>query len=119
MKRADLSKKPEVLKTVDTFLSAIPWTKNRTVIIYLREHGGRRYVRMRTFNKHREKGCWYPAPRFYTVPLECAAELGEAIIAASEGEPFGIQPEWWEEFERQYRELSGKCALATSPKLAC
>ena len=108
MKKADLSKKPEVLRTVDTFLAAVPWTKRRTVIIYLREHGGRRYVRLRTFNKHRTKGCWYPAPRFYTVPIERAAALGEAIIAASKGEPFGPQPEWWEEFEEQYKSLSKK-----------
>ena len=39
------------------------------------------------------------------VPIECAAELGEAIIAAGKGEPFGVQPEWWEEFEEQYEAL--------------
>ena len=106
MNKPELSKKPEVLKTVDTFLAAVPWTKRRTIIIYLREHGGRRYVRMRTFNKHRKKGCWYPTKRVYMVPLECAAELGEAIIAASKGEPFGRQPEWWTDFETQYEALA-------------
>ncbi len=96
-----------MLDTVDTFLAAVPWTKRRTVIIYLREHGGRRYVRLRTFNRHREKGCWYPAPRFYTVPIDNAAALGKAIIAASEGRPFGPRPDWWADFEKQYREYRG------------
>ena len=96
---------PHVLDTVDTFMSAVPWTKNRTVIIYLREHGGRRYIRLRTFNRHQVKGCWYPAPRFFTVPIESAEELGNAIIEAAKGKPFGPEPDWWADFEEQYAEL--------------
>ena len=33
------------------------------------------------------------------VPIQNAAALGKAIVAASKGEPFGPQPEWWEAFE--------------------
>lgn len=102
MKRIDLTKKPAMLETVDTFLAAVPWTKRRSAIIYMREHGGRRYVRIRTFNRHRTKGCWYPTKRFYMVPLDCATDLGNAILAAAQGKPFGPQPEWWEDFEKQY-----------------
>ena len=110
MKNVDLSKPPAVLETVDTFLGAVPWTEWRTVIIYLREHGGRRYVRLRTFNKQREKGYWYPGKRYYMVPIESAAALGKAIIAASKGRPFGDQPEWWADFEAQYQEWQARKA---------
>ncbi len=61
-----------------------------------------RYVRLRTFNRHRTKYCWYPTKRFYMVPLDCAADLGNAILAAAEGKPFGPQPSWWVAFEQQY-----------------
>ena len=105
MREVDFTRKPPVLDTVDTFLAAVPWTKHRTVIIYLREHGGRRYVRLRTFNRHREKGCWYPSPRFYMVPIECAATLGKAIIAAAEGRRLGPEPDWYRDFEKQYAAL--------------
>jgi len=94
-----------MFETVDKFLAAVPWTKHRTVIVYLREHGARRYVRLRTFNKHRTKGMWYPSPRFYMVPMDRAADLGRAIIEASRGRPFGPQPEWWADFEKQYAAL--------------
>lgn len=107
MKRIDLTKKPAMLETIDTFLAAVPWTKNRTVIIYLREHGGRRYVRIRTFNKHKTKGCWYPTKRYYMVPIQSAAALGKAIVAASKGKPFDPQPDWWAEFDKQYEALKG------------
>ena len=114
MKGIDLTKKPAMLETIDTFLAAVPWTKNRTVIIYLREHGGRRYVRLRTFCRHREKGCWYPSRRFFMVPLECAPDLGRAILAAAKGKPFGPQPEWWADFEKQYAGF-GKRRTNASP----
>ena len=102
MKKIDLTKKPAMLETIDTFLAAVPWTKRRTVIIYLREHGGRRYVRLRTFNRHQVKGCWYPAPRFFMVPIEHAPDLGRAILSAAQGKPFGTEPEWYRDFEKQY-----------------
>ena len=114
MKKADLSKKPEVLKTVDTFLAAIPWTKRRAIIISLREHDGRHYVRLRSFNRHRRMGCWHPSPRFFMVPLDCAEALGKAIISASRGEPFGTEPEWWEEFEEHTRVCRGYTRRASS-----
>lgn len=91
---------------VDEFRAAVPWTKNRMVIVYHRRHAGREYIRLRTFNRHQLKGCWYPAPRFYMVPIECAVTLGKAIIAAAEGKPFGPEPEWYRDFEKQYKALS-------------
>jgi hypothetical protein len=44
------------------------------------------------------------------VPIECAAALGKAIIAASKGRPFGDQPEWWADFEEEFREWQARKA---------
>ena len=121
MKKTNLSRPPAMLETVDTFLAAGPWTERRTVVIYLREHGGRRYVRLRTFNRHREKGHWYPTKRFYMVPIKSAAAPGKAIIAASKGRPFGDQPEWWADFEEGYREWQARKAAEVdeAPDVDC
>lgn len=91
---------------VDEFRAAIPWTKNRMVIVYHRLHAGREYIRLRTFNRHQVKGCWYPAPRFYMVPIEHAEELGRAIIAAGRSQSRGSAPEWYADFEKQYKTLA-------------
>lgn len=86
----------------DTFMAAVPWTKNRTVVVFRRERNGREYVRCRTFNRHRTKKVWYPAPRFYMVPVGCAEDLGKAIIAAAKSEPRD-PPGWWYDFDKQYQ----------------
>ena len=56
----------------------------------------------RTFNKHRTKGCWYPSPRFFVVPLDCAAGLAKAIAVGASGKQLGPEPEWYADFEKQY-----------------
>ncbi len=86
----------------DTFMAAVPWTKNRMVVVFRRERNGREYVRCRTFNRHQIKKVWYPAPRFYMVPVDCAEELGKAIVAAARGEKYGQPPGWWHDFSKQY-----------------
>ena len=91
---------------VDTFMGAVPWTKNRMVIVYLREHAGRKYVKLRTFNRHRVKGMWYPTRRFYMVPIASARRLGETIMAAAAGEQRGPVPAWYFDFEKQYNARS-------------
>lgn len=108
MMKARSKADPSIFETVDEFVGAIPWTRRRMVLVYLRHHGARSFVRMRTFNKHRVKGCWYPSPRFYVVPLECAKSLARAIESAASGAPFGEEPEWYRDFEKQYnaREFS-------------
>ena len=80
-----------------------------------RLHSGREYIRLRTFNRHQVKGCCYPAPRFYMVPIDHAEEVGQAIIAALKGKPFGQQPEWWADFEKQYKALPRRQIDGTSP----
>ena len=93
---------------IDQFRAAVPWTKNRMVIVYHRRHAGRDYIRVRTFNRHQVKGCWYPAPRFYMVPIVHAEELGSAIIAAGRGQSRGPVPEWYADFEKQYERRAWK-----------
>ncbi len=98
-------KKRSIFETVDTLMAAVPWTKRRMVLLFKREHGARKYIQVRTFNRHQVKRCWYPAPRFYTVPIECAATLGKAILAAAEGKKFGPEPDRYRDFEKQYKAL--------------
>ncbi len=86
----------------DTSMAGVPWTKNRMVVVFRRERNGRQYVRCRTFNRQQIKKVWYPSPRFYMVPVDCAEELGKAIIAAARGEKYGQPPGWWFDFLKQY-----------------
>ena len=97
-----------VLDTVDTFMAAVPWTKNRMVIIYQREHAGRKYIRLRTFNRHQVKGVWYPTKRFFMVPMQSATILGNAILEVAKGNPLGNRPSWWDKFEEQYSAYSSR-----------
>ena len=99
-----------MVEKVDTFLGFVSLTDSRTVIVYLNEHGGRRYVKLSTFAKNRKKGYWYLTKSFFIVPIECAAEIGKAIMAASKGRPFGDPPAWWADFEKQYREWQARKA---------
>ena len=91
-----------VLDTTDELVAAVPWGRWRSVLVYRRQHAGRTWVRLRTFNKHRTKGCWYPSPRYFVVPLDCAAALAQAINAAARGENQGSAPDWYRLFETQY-----------------
>ena len=95
-------REPSIFDTVDEFIGAVPWTRRRMVLVYLRHHGARTYVRLRTFNRHKKLGCWYPSPRYFVVPQECARDLARAIEAAASGERFGPEPDWYRDFEKQY-----------------
>ena len=96
----------------DTFMAAVPWTKNRMIVVFRRERNGRQYVRCRTFNRRQIKKIWYPSPRFYMVPVDCAVELGKAIIAAARGEQYGQVPGWCVEFlDTCYRSIQAKRPL--------
>ena len=90
------------MQTVDLFIDSIEWGDNRAVLVHRREHGGRIYVRFRTWNRHKTKGVWYPSPRFFAVPLDCAAGLAEAIAAGALRKQLGPEPDWYAEFEKQY-----------------
>jgi len=71
--------------TEDTFIAAVPWGESRTVLVYRRTFGSREYVRLRTWNRHRDKGVWYPSPRNFIIPIQNAEALGRAIVDAAHG----------------------------------
>ena len=81
--------------TVDTFIGEVPVDAHRAVLVFLREHGGKRYVRWRMFHKHRQNQYWYPDKRrAFVVPVDAAVALGNAIAAAVGGQPVSTKPEW-------------------------
>src|SRR5215213_11291188 len=72
--------------TLDTFIAEVPVDPRRSILVYLRQHGGRQYVRWRVFHRHRKHGTWYPDKRrAFVVPVGCGDALGRAVAAASAG----------------------------------
>ena len=84
---------PSILKNVDTFMACVPWDERRVVLVYRRTHGGREYIRLRTWNRHGTNGWWYPTRRFFVIPHRNAERLADALRLAfrREAEP---KPEW-------------------------
>lgn len=103
----DQSADNSVLGTQDTLMATVPWGNWRAVLVYERRHAGRTWLRLRTFNKHRKKGCWYPSPRFFVIPMEHAENLAAAIEAAALGN-IETEPEWHPEFQKQYESKTGR-----------
>ena len=67
------------------------------VVVFRCERNGRQYVRCRTFNRHQIQKIWYPSPRFYMVPVDCAEGLVKANIAAARGSTTSnarMKPSW-------------------------
>lgn len=88
-----------ILGTYDEFVCAVPWGRWRTVVVHDRIHGGREYVRLRTWNLHRTKEVWYPSNRFFVIPKARAEELADALNLAADGhreQPPDWLPEWFE-----------------------
>jgi len=88
----------KIFKATDTFIDCVEWGGNRAVLVHRREHGGRSYVRFRTWNRHLEKGVWYPTKRGFIVPLDRAEALAESLRLGAHGEP-REKPDWlvnWE-----------------------
>lgn len=75
-------KRESICDTVDEFITCIPWGEWRIVLVHRREHGGRVYVRFRTWNKHRREGYWYPSKRSFVIPVQHANALASALPAA-------------------------------------
>lgn len=85
----------DVTLTVDTFMAEVPLDPRRSVLVYLRRHGGREFVRWRVFHRHSVGGNWYPdRRRAFVVPSAAAGALGHAIASASRGNAMGAKPEW-------------------------
>ena len=90
-----MGNKPSPLETIDEYISAIQTGENRYIVVYKRQHGGREYLRWRTWHKHRTKGVWYPDKRRGGVlPLDAAEALGAAFAAAPAGKAITPPPDW-------------------------
>ena len=89
-----------IFETVDTFISSVQWSDNRAVLVHRREHGGRTYVRFRTWNRHKTKNVWYPTKRGFIVPVNNAEPLADALKAGADGVE-GTKPDWFLAWERE------------------
>ncbi len=91
-----------ILQTHDRFIAAVPWGRWRSVLVYRRRHGGRTWIRLRTWNRHRKKLVWYPTKRYFVIPIEDADSLANAIRAAVRCNP-SPKPDWLVRRERLER----------------
>jgi hypothetical protein len=81
--------------TLDTFIAEVPMDAHRSILVYLRQHGGRVYVRWRVFHRHRKHGKWYPDKRrAFVVPVATADALAGAIASAATGQAVTAKPPW-------------------------
>lgn len=87
-----------ILDTWDEFVCEVPLDICRTILVYWRSHGGREYVRFRTWNQQKAFGHWYPTKRFFVVPIDEALALADALRAAANYK-FGEEPEWVSQYE--------------------
>jgi len=105
----------------DELIGHVEWGENRQVLVFKRDYAGKSYVRLRVFNRHKAKGCYYPTPRSFHVALESAFELGQVIARAAQGRQSQPPPVWWPAFMAQY-EHQGKATSAkwkrTTPSVA-
>lgn len=108
------SDKRSILETVDTFIAAVPWGTARTVLVYRREHGGRTYIRLRTWNRHRELGVWYPTKRYFVIPEADAGDLIYALEDAVADCP-QVKPDWLVARERVEESVLRSLAGADIP----
>jgi hypothetical protein len=97
------AKKPSVLETVNTFVTAVPWGGGnwRSVVVQRREHAGRVYLNLWTWNRHRTKLVWYPTRRHFVIPLDNAQALANAICKAAAGWT-EEKPDWLQEQEAEW-----------------
>lgn len=109
MKQAD-TETTSILETVDEFVASVPWGKWRAVLVYRRKHGGRGWVRLRTWNKHRHKHVWYPSKRFFVIPMADAENLANAIRSAATGESTD-KPDWLVQREEHEARLIRRLGL--------
>lgn len=85
---------PSILDTVDEFIAAVPWGNRSVVLVHRRDHGGREYIRLRTWNRHKTENYWYPTKRGFVIQAARVEDLVEAIYSAAEGESLTAKPDW-------------------------
>lgn len=85
-----MNTKPNPLKTIDIEVARIRVDGNRKIVVHVRQHAGKTYIRFRYWHRHRINGFWYPdshrwGPRAFILPRGRAAALGRALIEAADG----------------------------------
>ncbi|UCC31058.1 MAG: hypothetical protein JSU86_02040 [Phycisphaerales bacterium] len=92
------------------FVTCVPWGRWVAILVHRARHQGHKYVRIRRWNKHRKKLCWYPTTRGFTLPAEHCEDLARALVTAAGGTPPTNPPTWLREFHEAYAEgvASGK-----------
>lgn len=89
--------------TVDTFIGEVPIDPRRCILVYLRKHGGRQFIRWRVFHLRTpgcwypggQRGCWYPDKRrAFVIPVGVAEALAVAIMAGPAGQQITPKPPW-------------------------
>ena len=88
------ARRSTVLRTRDTFIAEVPWNERHTVVVFRREHGGRVYVRLRTWNHRQDRPVSYPTDRCFVVPVQHADALAKAVVAGGKSRPMGRRPRW-------------------------
>jgi hypothetical protein len=109
------AQKPSILKTVDQFITEVPWSSASAVLVHRRLHGGRVYVYIRKWNRHRTKGVWYPTKRGFVIPLDDAEDLAYGIQAAARGHATE-KPDWLLDWEEEEAERLGSAEESTVPE---
>ena len=89
-----------MIQPSDVFIAEVPWAKSRSVLVHRRTWGCREYVRLRTWNRHLTKFCWYPSTRSFVIPLGRAEDLAAAIHSAAQG-IVSQKPDWLLAWERE------------------
>ena len=98
-----MGKSLNIGRTTDTFIDSIQWSENRAVLVHRREHGGRTYVRFRTWNRHKTLNVWYPSKRSFVIPVGNAEPLADALRAGAESVE-SPKPDWFVAWEQEHAE---------------
>jgi len=81
--------------TLDTFVAEVPAGQDRVILVYLRKHGGKQYIRWRYFHRHKTARYWYPdAWRWFVIPISVGEALAAALVAAHRGDALTAKPKW-------------------------
>jgi hypothetical protein len=104
--------------TVDIFIAEVPVDSRRSILVCLRKHGGRKYVRWRVFHRLRKLGYWYPdKSRAFVVPLSSATALAGAIATAGTGQASSATPAWLAKLDAERAQLLPKLKALNAPPL--
>src|SRR4051794_20646818 len=93
----------DVTLTDDRFVGEIVLHPDKVILVFLRKHGGREFVRWRIFHRHRLSRRWYADKRrHFCIPVAAARALARAIAAGPHGKPITDKPGWVVEMDEHY-----------------